>query len=588
MSIIFKIEEGKSIKIEIDELNNFESYNNSLTGKTFFYNNYVIKVFPLNNITENILKKFKFLNSLTIDNNLKKYIFHRSLPISFFIDVKNKLDFNKDEKLIWFIFNKVEGISLEEYLKNEPPFSQKRINILEKIIKLTNFCEKNNIIVNDIHPDNFIVDKVEDLYILDLYKSGILESSKDEIISWISEPIISIKEELFYSPEIVLNQKINKNSLNWSIVYLTFWILTNLKPFDFLNQNNHKNLEFFIFNVDKSVVTWPPLITTFQEKQRKILFPKTIKKEKYDIFKKLCDELNNEDIKGKIFELSFNTFIKGYIDHNYRYSAEQVKDSLFISSLENIKFSGFDFPSTQTKENIENLVQEKNQEEQKREEKIKKESQSIKKQETSKEKLKIIKNLPISTREYIIKIIQLLEKNKLLDEEIEKNIEEIIKKQQIDLVINVFISSRKLYEISSNEAFLNTVLWFIYIINTDHCDTFLNQLTKLSEILNVSIYKVIQLKVGPLLSLKKTQEIRENYKEILYQIQKEILKEIKKQNEKRIKNLTTIFLIIIAIISFFIPFILFFFFKIQIVYIILLYPLVFIFSIISSRILIQK
>lgn len=583
MSIIFKLEEGKLIKLELEELEKLENYDNSL-GKTFFYNEYVLKVFPINPITENIIGKFKFLNkkiSSINDNfkNLKKFVFYRSIPLSFFIDAKNVLRFlpqkNKNtqvERSVWFIFSKIEGISLGKYLENESPFSQKRINIAEKIINIVNFCNKQGIIINDIYQDNFIIDKDMNVYILDLYKCGIL--NEDDFWEW--EPIISIKEELFYPPETILKQKINKNIENWALVYLIFWILTGLKPFDFLPQNNHKNLETFILNIDKSIVTWPPLITTFQESSKKIISSKTIKKEKYEIFRNLCNELDNEDIKAKIFELSFNTFIKGYLDHNYRFSAEQIKNFLFKSSIKNTEFSEFGFPSTQTKENIENLIEDKDQKEQKKEEEIKVKPQTVKKQETNKEKSKIIKNLPISTREYITKIIQQLEKTRLYNKEVEKNIEEIIKKQQIDLVINVFISTRD----------LNTVLWLIYIMNTEYWESLFNQLTKLSEILNISIYKVIEQKVVPI--LYKNQNIEENYKEILNQVQLEILRETKKQNDIKIKNLTNIFLITISIIFFLLPFILFFVFKIKILYIILLYPVLFSLSMISSKVLIKQ
>ncbi|MCS6956137.1 MAG: protein kinase, partial [Candidatus Calescibacterium sp.] len=311
MSIIFKLEDNRTLKIEIEELKDpiFGGQ-----GRIYFYRDYILKVLPLDDDTESIPRRFKTLKKVcsNITDEIKKFIIYRGIPLSISVDFKNYFNFKTTDKAILLLFNFLDGKDLFNFLKDELPLSQKRINIYKKLINILIAVNLVGIIHGDLYPDNFLVDKNEDVYILDLEGAGILIDRKE----WEWKPLVIGKESLFpLPPEVKFKNEFTIYSDVWTGVYLLFFILTGIKPLDFMLRNDHKYLQSIIPSINKSKNSWPPELPVNSIREQR----------KYADFHSFYSSLFK---KKKLSEILINTYVKGYLDYTCRPKFEEIKEAI--------------------------------------------------------------------------------------------------------------------------------------------------------------------------------------------------------------------------------------------------------------------
>ncbi|MCS7243279.1 MAG: protein kinase [Candidatus Calescibacterium sp.] len=585
MSIIFKLEDNKTIKIEIEDLKDpiFGGQ-----GRIYFYRDYLLKVLPLDDDTESIPRRFKTLKKVcaNLNDEIKKFIVYRGIPLSISVDFKNYFNFRTTDKAILLLFNFLDGEDLFNFLKDELPLSQKRINVYRKLIDILIAVNSVGIIHGDLYPDNFLVDKNEDVYILDLEGAGILIDRKE----WEWKPLVIGKESLFpLPPEVKFKNEFTIYSDVWTGVYLLFFILTGIKPLDFMLRNDHKYLQSIIPSINKSKNSWPPELPVNSIREQR----------KYADFHSFYSSLFK---KKKLSEILINTYIKGYLDYTYRPKFEEIKEAIDYELniqhyqtlldqrilnpvIENVPdkhvLSNTDLSIIEEKDLLQKMEGQKKEQDQKSEKTEKVEQNKIDLSELDKSDDKkyrfqnYINNLPVSTREYLNNIISSLKNEKLYGEEIEKAIEELIKMKHTEIIVNTFIKTKDIH----------LVALFLKFIYAGYWQNLLDSLYALSNVSNLGVYRIIEQKVLPIIvkTRRKSENILDNYKEIFEHIYSSINKEISFYSSKKAEIVSNYLLVTFCFLSFIVPFVMFYFFKMSYVSMILIYPFLLILFLIVFR-----
>ncbi|MCX7758739.1 MAG: protein kinase [bacterium] len=582
MSIIFKLEDNRTLKIEIEELKDpiFGGQ-----GRIYFYRDYILKVLPLDDDTESIPRRFKTLKKVcsNITDEIKKFIIYRGIPLSISVDFKNYFNFKTTDKAILLLFNFLDGKDLFNFLKDELPLSQKRINIYKKLINILIAVNLVGIIHGDLYPDNFLVDKNEDVYILDLEGAGILIDRKE----WEWKPLVIGKESLFpLPPEVKFKNEFTIYSDVWTGVYLLFFILTGIKPLDFMLRNDHKYLQSIIPSINKSKNSWPPELPVNSIREQR----------KYADFHSFYSSLFK---KKKLSEILINTYVKGYLDYTCRPKFEEIKEAidyeLNITHYQTAWDQEILNPITENivDKDVLSTIEEKGL--------LKKTEQQMKEEGQEPENLEeieqnktdlpefdkldqekdlytlqnYINNLPVSTREYLNNIISSLKNEKLYGEEIEKAIEELIKMKHTEIIVNTFIKTKDIH----------LVALFLKFIYAGYWQNLLDSLYALSNVSNLGVYRIIEQKVLPIIvkTRRKSENILDNYKEIFEHIYSSINKEISFYSSKKAEIVSNYLLVTFCFLSFIVPFVMFYFFKMSYVSMILIYPFLLILFLIVFR-----
>lgn len=564
--VVFELDDGRVIKIDTKNLGDPFLGNRS---KIFFYQNeYLLKVLPLSNLTENIPSKFNSIKKIvqSIDENIRDRITYRGVPLAISIDFKNVFDI--ENKSLLLLFNLVKGRDLLEYLRGEPPLSNKRKNIYKQLIDILISIKSVGVLHSDLYPDNFLVGEDEKLYLINLYSVGIFHKNNViDQVQWIYKPILISKEMLFpLPPEVKFSNEFSIYSDVWTGLYLLFFVLTGVGPLDFLSRNDHKYLQNIIPYIDKSHNVWPPVIPYNILKERR----------KYDEFYLFYKSLFS---KGKLSNILIDTYIKGYFDYSIRPDFEKIKEiidyELLIDNTEQKTFNKKDC-------NIENETEEKHElhlsfqeefvqiaekEDYKLDpnfqEELAQTSQSV--QDVLYQWEKKLYNLPISTREYLLKIIKLLDKNNLYNQSVDEILKEIIEKKYYNFLINLFIENRD----------IKLIYLFFKFVETGFWDNLLKELYKLSEISGKSTITIFLNLVIPIFDKYKSRDVDLAFKDIYQEIKISIFREKILFEENKYLSFLSIILYSCAIFSFITPFILFFYFKLNYLYIVLFYPFLF-------------
>ncbi len=542
MKISFKTDKNEIIEIDLEKIG-FPVFGGQ--GRIYFYENYIIKVFPLDENTESIPRRFRSLKKICakIDPNIYPFITFRGIPLATAVDVKNYFNFKTVDKAILLLFNIVKGQDLFDYLKDEFPLSEKRIDVYKKLIDILNAMNSVGIVHSDLYPDNFIVDNNQDVYVLDLECAGIWNNQWE----WI--PLTTGKESLFIlPPEIKFDNRFTIYSDIWTGLYLIFFVLTGFKPFDFLHRSDHKYFQNVVFSVDSSQIVWPPVIPD----------DLIIDSKKYEEFRNLYSFLFN---KGEFSKILFNTYINGYLNPSSRPSFEKIKE--VINYELNLK-SNFYIASQKI-----NLMDLSNKQ-------IPTQKENLEDKDAIKN---IFSQLPISTRDYLFKIIKDLKENDFYSEEVAKAIEKLVQMKQTDVIVNIYRETKNIYLIVILLKFIENGQW----------QSFINNLYSLSDISGISGYKIVNQRILPLVNKykKKKIDILQAHRDIFNEINLFIFREINFYRKKKIYSFYVQFLVFVCIISFILPFVFFSIYRDYLV-VIGIYPVFLIVVLIIYNLLIRR
>ena len=564
MKISFKTDKNEIIEIDLDKLGSpvFGGQ-----GRIYFYENYIIKVFPLDENSESIPRRFRSLKKICtrIDPNVYPFITFRGIPLATAVDVKNYFNFKTVDKAILLLFNLVKGQDLFDYLKDEFPLSEKRIDVYKKLIDILTAMNSVGIVHSDLYPDNFIVDNNQDVYVLDLEGAGIWNNQ------WEWMPLTTGKESLFIlPPEIKFDNRFTIYSDIWTGLYLIFFVLTGFKPFDFLHRSDHKYFQNVVFSVDDSEITWPPVIPN----------ELIIDSKRYEEFRNLYSFLFS---KGEFSKVLFNTYINGYLNPDLRPSFKKIKEvinyelnleSNFYSTSQKIDLINSipQINPTLPKTDLSNLKDSKIITQDLKDNQIITEQKSLEDQDT------LFPQLPNPIADYLFKMIKDLKEYNFYTKETDIIMEKLIQSNQIDILTNIYKEKKDIYLIALFLKFTENEKW----------ESFINNLHSLSRMLGINRYKIINQKVLPLIEnyIKRKTDILQIHKDIFNQINTLLLEEINLQNKKK-ESSYVYFLVFVCVISFILPFVFFSIYRDYLV-VIGIYPVFLIVVLIIYNLLVRR
>lgn len=242
---------------------------------------------------------------------------HRGLPIA--QGSASPIIFQFDPEctntLYILAFHFVDGQLLVEYLRNEEPFSSKRIGAVRQILEILMFLQNHGVVHSDLYPDNFIVDNHKRIFVMDLEGAGIKTRSGN----WDFKPTVVGKPYLWPLPPEIEGGSPTFESDIWVGAYLVFETLTGFKPLDFMQRMDKEAMED-LCAAAKSTPCWPPQTT------RPLRFPNP--QFPSNEMKKFMDYYFVNTYFG---ELLFATYVAGY-----KNPAVRPKFLLFKTALTSI------------------------------------------------------------------------------------------------------------------------------------------------------------------------------------------------------------------------------------------------------------
>ena len=170
---------------------------------------YFIKIISLNSICGDEEQIYKILKSKP-HKNINKY--H---------------DYYKTDKYCIIINEYVDGHNLKNFITSNPNLSEDfKKNIFKQMVMGIKHLHMNNIIHNDIKLENTLIDKNNNVYIIDFDLSIIL---KKDANNYLSDKIMGTKN--YISPESFHLSLYSKKSDIWSLGVVLFYLMTNQFPF---------------------------------------------------------------------------------------------------------------------------------------------------------------------------------------------------------------------------------------------------------------------------------------------------------------------------------------------------------------------
>jgi serine/threonine protein kinase len=185
-------------------------------------------------------------------------ILERAFPVAQGVGDPEEFGFDKNDKALLVVYNWIEGVTIDEYLKKEPPLSHRRKVTAKQILEMLTCLERAGIINNDLYPDNFIANPSSGrIYIIDMEGAGLLDLEKR---AWVWEPVVLEKEYAGYCEPPEYSSKADEQrvfSYRWIGTILLFEILFG-NPFQFLRRIDLPALLDLYQKANKENVAWPP------------------------------------------------------------------------------------------------------------------------------------------------------------------------------------------------------------------------------------------------------------------------------------------------------------------------------------------
>lgn len=139
-------------------------------------------------------------------------------------------DISREGDMPYLVMDYVEGESLESVLKRHARLDPRiTLHYLDQVAAGLDAAHMKGVIHRDIKPSNIIVDRYENVLILDFGVAGFTERFGDEVTPQ-TGPVLGTPA--YMSPEQIRNEKLDHRSDLFSLAIVTFECLTGSKPFD--------------------------------------------------------------------------------------------------------------------------------------------------------------------------------------------------------------------------------------------------------------------------------------------------------------------------------------------------------------------
>jgi len=148
-------------------------------------------------------------------------------------------NYYKTDKYCIIINEYIDGYNLKNFITSNPNLNEEfKKNIFKQMVMGIKHLHMNNILHNDIKLENTLIDKNNNIYIIDFDLSIIL---KKDTVNYLSDKIMGTKN--YISPESFHLLLYSKKSDIWSLGVVLFYLMTNQYPFsDLINIIESTNL----------------------------------------------------------------------------------------------------------------------------------------------------------------------------------------------------------------------------------------------------------------------------------------------------------------------------------------------------------
>ncbi|MEN9918822.1 MAG: hypothetical protein RL662_1258, partial [Bacteroidota bacterium] len=125
----------------------------------------------------------------------------------------------------------IEGATLRSYIKKNEVSLHQRLNLITTLLEAFSFIQQKDIIHGDIHTSNFMVDKHENLRIIDFGMSNHSKLQDDELLKKGGAYYYIPPERVSKEPFKILNKKdTNFHAENYQLGVIIFYILYGDTP----------------------------------------------------------------------------------------------------------------------------------------------------------------------------------------------------------------------------------------------------------------------------------------------------------------------------------------------------------------------
>jgi len=308
--------DGKKLEIPYSSLNRIAVGGQSVVFR-FKHDNkdYLLKAMP---DEDSIFRRMSQLrNQLTEDNSIPDGLKFRSIPIGQGTASGEVFSFSTVKYVYLLVFNWVEGSPMDKALENVPALNAKRKKLTRNILDLLVYLQKKHVIHSDLYPDNFLISKNDEIFLIDLEGAGIMQRS-----NWIWHPLTVGKPYWFPKPlelEAEDSGMPDKFTDRWVGMFLIFWMLNGFKPFPFLQRIDHQALKALVDASDKDTLSWPPRILNHQK-----IEPFLNKDYMIEQFQKYMVQFEGTTF-GRLLNM---TYIHGYDQPKKRVGFDMIKSAL--------------------------------------------------------------------------------------------------------------------------------------------------------------------------------------------------------------------------------------------------------------------
>jgi len=281
---------------------------------------YLVKVLTTNHDIDVIFRRVKNIRESFSGRTIPSSFNKRTLPIGQGIIHSRDLGKSFDDlsrSYPFLVFNYIDGIDLEQYLKDEEPCSIKRCRILDKVLSLLKALEISGVVHYDLYPDNFLVDSRGTVFLIDVESAGFVRDGK-----WQWEPLVEGKTGIFCIPPDATNGTTHGLYFDrWNAMYLVFFILFKKHPFEFLNRCDVEALKELISNA-LPASTWPPSLKNDNSFNKYLKEPGAIQAMKEELVGFIGSDLT------LLATLLHECFIKGYLKPESRPDIMKIRKAM--------------------------------------------------------------------------------------------------------------------------------------------------------------------------------------------------------------------------------------------------------------------
>ena len=220
-------------------------------GRVFKYDNQALKLFY--QPTENKLNKLKFLSQLDI----KDFVMPKKLVFD---------QYNNFSGFTMPLINLSSDKNLEVRIKNLNTLKEK-IYYLKKQEELIKRAHENNLILIDLNPKNFIIDKNDNLIAIDTDNYIVNEYKNDIFPTYFYE---------YYTSKVSHNIDNNIDKLSYTLYLLYMLALERYNSSKLLYYNNDDYIEKYVESLDLTLNIKEKILINVSDSKDKVYLDDTI------------------------------------------------------------------------------------------------------------------------------------------------------------------------------------------------------------------------------------------------------------------------------------------------------------------------